>query len=154
MLTQYKGMRRFVRWAVAEGDIDVDPMANLEQPRPREHPVPLLSDDEIGRRLSGTDGPDLADRRDHAMKMFFQPAIRREQRQYALMRDLRWPEWASPRRFLTGEGGETPSRRPPDESSSAGSRATTARVASQCTARRDSAHRLAPVSAAEPVTRW
>ena len=67
VLTRYKGVRRFVRWPVAEGDIAVDPMANLEQPKPRPHPVDVLTDDEIGRLLKVTDGPDFVDRRDHAM---------------------------------------------------------------------------------------
>lgn len=40
VLTRYKGMRRFIRWLLAEGDLDTDPMANLEQPRPNPAPVP------------------------------------------------------------------------------------------------------------------
>ena len=31
--TRYKGLRRFCRWLHAEGEIEVDPMANMEIPK-------------------------------------------------------------------------------------------------------------------------
>ncbi|MDP9239563.1 MAG: phage integrase N-terminal SAM-like domain-containing protein, partial [Actinomycetota bacterium] len=66
VLTRYKGLRRFCRWLVAEGELTADPMAGLEQPKPRNKPVPVISDDEVARLFKVTAGPDFADRRDNA----------------------------------------------------------------------------------------
>lgn len=77
VLTRYKGLRRFTRWLLAEGDLVVDPMAGLEQPKPRPAPVPVLTDDEIGRLLKVTAGSEFVDRRDHAiLRVLFDCGLR------------------------------------------------------------------------------
>nr|MBA2530706.1 phage integrase N-terminal SAM-like domain-containing protein [Nocardioidaceae bacterium] len=40
--TRYKGLRRFCRWLVAEGELEVDPMVGLEVPHVVDRPVPVL----------------------------------------------------------------------------------------------------------------
>lgn len=77
VLTRYKGLRRFTRWLVAEAELPVDPMANLEQPKPVMQPVPLLTDEEVGRLLKATAGTDYRDRRDHAvLRVLFDCGLR------------------------------------------------------------------------------
>ena len=49
--TRLRGMRRFCRWLVAEGEIEVSPTDGIEIPAPPEKPVPILSDDEIAALL-------------------------------------------------------------------------------------------------------
>jgi site-specific recombinase XerD len=49
--TRLRGMRRFCRWLVAEGELDKAPTEGLEIPAPAEKPVPVLSEDELQRLL-------------------------------------------------------------------------------------------------------
>ncbi|MCW2697443.1 MAG: Site-specific recombinase XerD [Modestobacter sp.] len=46
-----RGMRRFCRWLVSEGELEVAPTDGIEIPAPPEKPVPILTDDEIARLL-------------------------------------------------------------------------------------------------------
>lgn len=71
VLTRFKGLRRFVRWCVAEGELDADPMAGLEQPLPVDKPVPILSDDELARLFKACAGKTFRDRRDEAILRTF-----------------------------------------------------------------------------------
>jgi site-specific recombinase XerD len=67
VLTYYKGLRRFVRWLLAEGEITDDPMKNLEQPNPPPVPVPIITDEEIAALIKTCDGRTFVARRDEAM---------------------------------------------------------------------------------------
>lgn len=67
ILTRYRGLRRFTRWLVAEGELDAEPMANLEQPKPADTPVPIVPDEEITALLKACDSKTLAGRRDEAI---------------------------------------------------------------------------------------
>jgi site-specific recombinase XerD len=49
--TRHRGMRRFCRWLVAEGELEKAPTEGLELPDPSDKPVRVLSDDEIARVL-------------------------------------------------------------------------------------------------------
>jgi site-specific recombinase XerD len=49
--TRLRGMRRFCRWLVTEGELEVAPTDGIEIPAPPEKPVPILSDDEIAALL-------------------------------------------------------------------------------------------------------
>jgi site-specific recombinase XerC len=60
-------MRRFVRWLVAEGELEVDVIKAIEQPVAPEVPVPIFSDDELTRLFSSCATKDFRDRRDEAM---------------------------------------------------------------------------------------
>jgi site-specific recombinase XerD len=63
----YRALKRFCRWLVAEEYLPADPMTGLEKPKPKEKPVPVLSDDEIARLLRACDGTTFEDRRDQAI---------------------------------------------------------------------------------------
>ncbi len=49
--TRLRGMRRFCRWLVVEGELDVAPTDGIEIPTPPEKPAPILSDVEITAML-------------------------------------------------------------------------------------------------------
>jgi site-specific recombinase XerD len=77
VLTRFKGLRRFTRWLVAEGEITVDPLAGLEQPTAPAKLVPILTDDEIGRLLKTCAGSSFVDRRDQAiLRVLFDCGLR------------------------------------------------------------------------------
>lgn len=49
--TRLRGMRRFCRWLVLEGELDKAPTEGVEMPAKSEKPVRVLSDDELGRLI-------------------------------------------------------------------------------------------------------
>ncbi len=49
--TRLRGMRRFCRWLVAEGELEVAPTDGIEIPSPPDEPVPILTDEEIAALL-------------------------------------------------------------------------------------------------------
>ena len=63
----HRGLKRFSRWLVAEDYLTADPMIGLDKPKPKEKPVPVLSDDDITALLRACEGTTFADRRDLAM---------------------------------------------------------------------------------------
>jgi len=65
--TRYKGLRRFCRWLVAEGELDTDPMAGLEVPHVVDRPVPVLDDADLTALLKACSGKTFNDRRDEAV---------------------------------------------------------------------------------------
>lgn len=67
VLTRHRSMRRFTKWLIAEGEIDHDPMANLEKPNPPDKPVPIVVDAEIIKLLKACDGKTFEGRRDEAI---------------------------------------------------------------------------------------
>jgi site-specific recombinase XerD len=60
--TRLRGMRRFCRWLVTEGELEKAPTDGIEIPSPPDKPVPILTDDEIAARSrrarSGAGGPE------------------------------------------------------------------------------------------------
>lgn len=65
--TRHRGMFRFCRWLVDEGEIDAHPMQGMSVPVPTDKPVPVLSDDDLIALLKACAGKEFADRRDEAM---------------------------------------------------------------------------------------
>ena len=49
--TRLRGMRRFRRWLVTEGELEVAPTDGIEIPSPPDKPVPILTDEEIAALL-------------------------------------------------------------------------------------------------------
>jgi site-specific recombinase XerD len=49
--TRLRGMRRFCRWLVTEGELEVAPTDGIEIATPPDKPVPILSDEEISALL-------------------------------------------------------------------------------------------------------
>jgi site-specific recombinase XerC len=50
-------MRRFCRWLVTEGELEVAPTDGIEIATPPDEPVPLLPDDDITALLKVCRGP-------------------------------------------------------------------------------------------------
>lgn len=71
VLTRFRGMRRFVRWLIAEEEITSNPMANLEQPKPPEKPVPVISAADITALIKAASGTDFYGRRNEAIVRVF-----------------------------------------------------------------------------------
>lgn len=65
--TRFAGLRRFCNWLVAEGELEVSPMAGLTAPEPPMKPVPILEDDTLAALLKVCTGRAFEDRRDEAL---------------------------------------------------------------------------------------
>lgn len=77
VLTRFRGLRRFCRWAVLEELLEVNPMAGMEQPKPVDTPVPIITDAEIAALFKATAGKVFTDRRDHAiLRILFDCGLR------------------------------------------------------------------------------
>ena len=59
--------RVFWNWLVEEDAISVSPMAKMKAPKVSEHPVPVITKDEIKAMLTHCSGTTFADRRDRAL---------------------------------------------------------------------------------------
>ena len=71
---RFRSLQQFYKWAHAEGITDPNPMAGLKPPSVPEHPVPVLSIDDVTRLLKACSGKDFTDRRDQAMlRLFLEP---------------------------------------------------------------------------------
>lgn len=63
----YRGLQQWMKWLLAEDEIDADPMARMEAPVVPEIPVPVLTDDQLRLLLGSCAGRRLVDRRDMAL---------------------------------------------------------------------------------------
>lgn len=63
----YRGLQQWMKWLLAEDEIDADPMARMEAPIVPEIPVPVLSEDQLRLLLASCQGRRLVDRRDMAL---------------------------------------------------------------------------------------
>jgi site-specific recombinase XerD len=64
---RFAALRRFCRWAAAEGLIERNPMEGLSGPELAETPVPVLPDEDIAAMLKACAGKGFRDRRDEAI---------------------------------------------------------------------------------------
>jgi integrase/recombinase XerC len=67
----YSGLRQFFRWCVAEGELDVSPMANVRPPKVPEPRTEMLTADQMRALLADCSGRDLVSRRDTAVVLLF-----------------------------------------------------------------------------------
>jgi len=65
--TRQKGLQRFARWCVAEGEVATDPTAGLDVARGPSKPVPVLTDVELQRLFKSCAPGAFPDRRDEAI---------------------------------------------------------------------------------------
>jgi site-specific recombinase XerD len=65
--TRFISLRRFCNWLVAEGELEVTPMAGLRAPGLREKPVPVIDDDDLKALIKACGGKGFNERRDEAM---------------------------------------------------------------------------------------
>jgi site-specific recombinase XerD len=70
VLTRFRHLRAFYRWAEREEIVDRSPLTNLHEPTAETQPVPVLSSDELRALFATCKGRDFFDRRDFAMLVF------------------------------------------------------------------------------------
>jgi site-specific recombinase XerD len=68
---RYRALQSFFRWAVAEGELEANPMATMRPPHVPETPPAVYSDDELHRLLAACEGRGFDDRRDIAIVRLF-----------------------------------------------------------------------------------
>lgn len=77
LVIRHKSLHRFVRWLVAEDELDRDPMANLQMPTVKPKPVPLISDADVTKLLRTCEGKSFIERRDQAIiRVLFDTGVR------------------------------------------------------------------------------
>jgi site-specific recombinase XerC len=77
LATRFRGMRRFCRWLVVEGELPVSPMQGMEQPKAAPKPVPVLTDEDVTALFKACAGPEFRDRRDTAiLRVLFDCGLR------------------------------------------------------------------------------
>lgn len=64
---RYRALAQLFRWLEEEGEITSSPMAKMKPPKVPETPVPVLSDEELGRLLKACAGTGFEERRDTAL---------------------------------------------------------------------------------------
>lgn len=64
---EYRSLRVFFGYAVAEGEIRESPMNRMHPPKPSETLVPIVNDVAIQKLMKVTSGPSFEDLRDHAI---------------------------------------------------------------------------------------
>jgi site-specific recombinase XerC len=69
--SNYRRIKQLYRWLLEEGEITVDPMANMEPPTITEKPVPVIPDDEIKALFKACEGSSFEARRDMAINRVF-----------------------------------------------------------------------------------
>jgi len=69
--TRYRGLLRWFGWLVAEGELEVSPMAGMRPPAIPEELAPVPTEDDLRRLLKATEGKTFEDRRDAAVILMF-----------------------------------------------------------------------------------
>lgn len=62
-----QGLRQFLGWCVAEGEIDADPMARVKRPHVERNPPVILADVDLAALLKTCEGKGFIERRDYAI---------------------------------------------------------------------------------------
>jgi integrase len=79
---RYRSLQSFIKWAVAEGEIDQadDPFRNLKSPYVPEKHVRIVPEDELKRLLKACAGTGFLERRDLAiLRIFITSGARRSE---------------------------------------------------------------------------
>lgn len=63
----YRSLQQFWKWLLDDGEITRSPMERMSPPSVPEQPVPILTDEELGRLLEAAKGTDFEHRRDTAI---------------------------------------------------------------------------------------
>lgn len=67
---RYVGLRQFISWCLAEGELDTDPLANVHQPVVHDKHTAMLTSDQLRKLLESMSGRSFADLRDTALVLF------------------------------------------------------------------------------------
>jgi len=86
---RYRGLQRYFKWLVQEGEIRVSPMVNMRPPRIPENPPEVLSDEQIQAILKKCEGTDFSSRRDMAViRLLLDTGVRRSELAHLKMEDV------------------------------------------------------------------
>ncbi|MFN2489399.1 MAG: tyrosine-type recombinase/integrase [Actinomycetota bacterium] len=100
--TEARGLQRFFRWLVDEGEIDRSPMERMRRVQTPEVPVPVLKDDDLRRLLKTCEGRALEDRRDLAIiRLLIDTGMRRSEIAGLQVGDLDFTDGVA---LVTGKG--------------------------------------------------
>lgn len=69
--TRYVALRQFVKWCLAEQELDTDPMGNMVQPATKPKHIPPITDTDMRRLLETCSGNDFTSLRDRAIILVF-----------------------------------------------------------------------------------
>lgn len=73
----YRSLQQFFKWLVEDGEIQRSPMERMHPPSVPEQPVPVLTDDELGKLLAACKGGTFENRRDTAiLRLFIDTGVR------------------------------------------------------------------------------
>ncbi|HZA40371.1 MAG TPA: site-specific integrase [Actinomycetota bacterium] len=87
--SRFRALRRFFRWALAEGEIGKNPMDGMKQPTVPEIPVDIVTNDEMQKLLKVTQGQGFSERRDHALiLMLWDTGVRSSELMNLTMEDV------------------------------------------------------------------
>ena len=64
---RYRGLHAFFKWAVAEGDLETNPMEGMRPPQLPEQPIEVVGPEHLARLLRSCEGRDFTSRRDTAI---------------------------------------------------------------------------------------
>ena len=64
---RYRGLHAFFKWAVAEGDLEANPMEGMRPPQLPEQPIEVVGPEHLARLLKTCEGRDFTSRRDIAI---------------------------------------------------------------------------------------
>jgi site-specific recombinase XerD len=77
---RYRGLQQFFKWALAEGEIQADPMALMRAPVITEKEIPLVPDDTLKKLLKACAGREFTELRDTAIiRVLIDTGVRREE---------------------------------------------------------------------------
>ena len=64
---RYRGLHAFFKWAVAEGDLEANPMEGMRPPQLPEQPIEVVGPERLAWLLKACEGRDFTSRRDTAV---------------------------------------------------------------------------------------
>jgi site-specific recombinase XerD len=77
---RYRGLQAFFRWCLEEEELEVSPMRAMKPPTVPDHPVAVLTDDQLRALLKACEGKDFDQRRDMAiLRLFLDTGMRRSE---------------------------------------------------------------------------
>ena len=86
---RYRGLQRYFKWLVDEGEIKESPMVKMKPPRIPEQPPDVLTDDQIKALFKACDGREYVDRRDTAIiRLLLDCGLRRSELANLTLDDL------------------------------------------------------------------
>lgn len=90
---QYRSLQQLWKWLAEDGEIPRSPMERMSPPAVPEQPVPVLTDDELGRLLAAAKGTDFEHRRDTAiLRVLIETGVRLGEVAGLALSDVDWEQ--------------------------------------------------------------